>query len=110
MRVLIVDDHRSDRVLLRLHLEELRDLVTAVEEADGAAEARRLTTTGAFDVVIADHALGDGDGISVTRDLIAVDPDALVVLVSGHVDEALTSRAEEAGAVAVLDKDDCSPT
>ncbi len=56
------------------------------------------------DVVLMDVSMPDMNGIEVTRRLKEVDPDAQVVILSGHDDDHLLARAMQAGAIGLLRK------
>ena len=67
-KILVVDDEPSMRELLAIML---RREGFGVEVADSRATAARVLATGAFDLVITDVKLPDGDGIEILRHLKA---------------------------------------
>lgn len=71
MRILIVDDEPSDRLILRGILREIENC--EVVEADSLTRARGLIETGTFDAAIIDLRLGDDlrnrDGHTLIREL-----------------------------------------
>lgn len=102
-RLLIVEDHAAVREGLRRSLEAYGCHVIG-EAGDGAAAletAARLLP----DVVLMDVALPDMDGVEVTRQLLATNPDVQVVMLSMFGDRATIRAAIEAGAVGYLVKD-----
>ncbi len=103
-RVLIVDDHRTFAELFALALEREPDL-EAVGHARTSAEAMQMTESLRPDLVIMDVRLGDGDGIEATAQLTEKYEDLCVVVLTGHADPSLISRAAKAGACGFLPKD-----
>lgn len=107
IRVLIVDDERLLRQLLRAVLDQIPDIVVVGGAADGAAGAREAVRL-APDVVVMDLAMPGVDGVAATRLLSRTIPDARVLCVSAHADRARVRRALQAGAAGFAPKD-CSP-
>ncbi len=96
-RVLVVDDEREIRTVLRAYLEAEGHVVT---EAATGAEALRsaLATDGsAPDLVLLDIGLPDLDGLDVLRTLRR-DSDVYVILVTARADEADTLIGLSTGA------------
>ena len=106
IRVLVVDDEELVRTGLRLILEAESDLTvvgTAVDGAQGVAEARRL----APDVVLMDIRMPVLDGLGATRQLLGGPdpaPCKVVILTTFDVDEHVF-EALHAGASGFLLKD-----
>lgn len=103
-RVLIADDHRTFAELFALGLEREPDL-EAVGHARTAAEAISMAESLRPDLVIMDVRLGDGDGIEVTAQLAERYEDLCVIVLTGHPDPSLVTRAAQAGACGFLPKD-----
>jgi len=102
-RILIADDHRTFAELFAMGLEREPDL-EAVGHAHTAAEAIQLTESLQPDIVIMDVRLGDGDGIEVTAQLTERYADLCVIILTGHPDPSVVSRAARAGACGFLPK------
>jgi DNA-binding NarL/FixJ family response regulator len=94
-RVLLVDDHPIVREGLRSMLTD--DAIDVVGEAGSAAEAIRLATETAPDVVLLDMELPDLDGLSVLSRIKQVRPEAAVLVLTMHDDPALVRGAVRAG-------------
>ena len=96
-RVLVVDDEREIRGLLRAYLEH--DGYLVAEAATGAEALRRaLATDGsAPDVILLDIGLPDLDGLDVLR-TVRRSSDVFVVLVTARADEVDTLVGLGAGA------------
>jgi len=101
--VLIVDDERTFGEALELALGHEEDL-EVVEVATDGADAIRLASERAPDVVIMDVSMPGMNGIEATRRILEVQPDAAVLILSGHDDEHLLARAVQAGAIGLLRK------
>src|SRR6185437_1678819 len=98
--VLLVEDHRDTREVLRKLLESIGcNVVTAsgVKEAIAAAEKQR------FDVLLSDLGLPDGNGLEVMRAL-AGRFDIKGIALSGFGQEEDLRRSSEAGFAAHLTK------
>lgn len=81
LRLLIVDDDEILRETLSILLEsEARD-ITVCATAPDALDRHR---TRPFDVVLTDVSLPGMTGLALARALLADDPQAWVVLMSGH--------------------------
>lgn len=99
--ILVVDDDRALR-------EALRDLFTRdgwqVQAAGSMAEARAAMAHSTPDVLLTDVALPDGTGLDLVTVLLAMDPDAVAIVMSAYADVAGTVDALRAGALTVLEK------
>jgi DNA-binding NarL/FixJ family response regulator len=103
IKVLIVDDERTFGEALQLALGREKDLsvVDVVTSGDSALDAVRQYEP---DVVLMDVAMPGMNGIEATRRIKDADPDARVLILSGHEDELLLARAVQAGATGLLRK------
>jgi two-component system, NarL family, nitrate/nitrite response regulator NarL len=102
--LLVVDDHP-------LVLEGLVGVFSApglglhCEGAAGIVQARHRWRTGpAFDVVLADQRLPDGDGLAMLVELAREAPRTAGVLLSGADDQRLAVQARQAGLAGYLSK------
>jgi DNA-binding NarL/FixJ family response regulator len=111
IRVLIVDDHQIFTDLLEFALN-CEPGLTCVGKASGPEQARELYERLRPDAVVMDLQLGPGEaeGIAITRELVALDPDACVLVLTALKDHHLAIRAAEAGAVGFLQKDGSART
>src|SRR6202011_2566462 len=97
IRVLLVDDEALVRRGLRLILDSAQD-IQVVAEATGGAEAVVLAARHRADVVLMDIRMREGDGLTATRRLLAVEtPPRVVVLTTFDLDESVFG-ALQAGA------------
>ncbi|MEI8081298.1 MAG: response regulator transcription factor [Actinomycetes bacterium] len=104
IRVLIVDDHQIVRTGLTTLLDVQPDITIAGTASNGA-EAIDAYTELAPDVVLMDLSMPIMDGISATRQILAHDPAAQVVILTSFSDRARVSDAIAAGASGYVLKD-----
>lgn len=106
IRVLVVDDSATIRRIIRSVIEASDDLEVADEAAD-PFEARERILSQAPDVLTLDLIMPNLDGLSFLRRLMRFKPIPTVV-VSTIAQQGSSMRAKvlEAGAVAVIDKED----
>ncbi|MCL4488752.1 MAG: response regulator transcription factor [Chloroflexi bacterium] len=103
IRVLLVDDHAVVRSGLRLLIEQEPDIVVIGEAEDGA-HAVQLACALQPDVTVMDITLPDFDGIEATRRIRAALPDARVLALTMHDEEAHLVPFLEAGGTGYVRK------
>jgi DNA-binding NarL/FixJ family response regulator len=103
IRVLVVDDHAMFASSLAHALQAEPDLLV-VGQAATLAEARAQVVAAAPDVVLLDHRLPDGDGVSAITTLLALRPSAQVVVLTASVSDRVLATAMEAGAAGFIAK------
>jgi DNA-binding NarL/FixJ family response regulator len=102
-RVVLVDDSRPERELLRVWLEESCHFLVVGEAADGnggvelAAELRP-------ELVVLDLSMPAGDGVQALTRVLSVSPLSAVVVFSGFLSADLARALCRQGASACLDK------
>lgn len=103
-RVLVVDDHRTftDLVCMAIAADDDLDCVGAAHDAAGA---QAMTEELRPDIVIMDVRLGNDDGLSLTRELVARHPLLRVVVLTAEPGPVVLRSAAAAGASALLPKD-----
>ena len=102
-RVLVVDDHEVLASSLALLLDTEPDL-TSVGVAGSLADARRLIGTTAPDVLLLDHRLPDGDGVTAIPELRQLRPTLRVVVLTASAADHVLIAAIEAGASGFVSK------
>ena len=100
-RVLLVDDEPNLRRILGTIL---RPAGYEVSEAGSAAEARRAFAAGAWDVIVLDQKLPDGDGTTLLAEMRAADPVVPILLLTAFATVELAVSAMRAGAFDVIAK------
>lgn len=94
MKILIVDDEMKMRRLLRLFLEG--DGYICIEAADGREAMERISERP--DLVMLDIMMPGVDGITLCRQIKALDAELPVVLLTARSDSETTIRGLDAGA------------
>lgn len=96
-RILIADDHAVVRAGLRAVLLASPELELA-GEASGGLEALELVEQTHPEVLVLDLSMPDLDGIAVTRQVKARNPETRILILTVHEDDALLREAIRAGA------------
>ncbi len=74
----------------------------SVSKATSVADARAMLN--GVDVALLDLGLADGDGADLISELMAMNPQAIAIVITSSIEPAVTERAMERGAAAVLSK------
>lgn len=80
-KILVVDDEKSIRNSLREILEYEK---YKVDEASEGAEAIELVKSNKYDVILCDIKMPNMDGVEVLQNILELNPDSTVVMISGH--------------------------
>lgn len=104
LRVIIADDHRLVRAGIRSLLEELTD-VEVIAEAGNGSELLELVKANQPDLVLADIAMPEMNGLEAAAAIAANHPCIKVIILSMYASEEYVWRAFEAGAGGYLLKD-----
>ncbi len=104
IRILLVDDHVLFRAGLARLLGDYPDLVVA-GEAGSADEAVQRAEQLTPDVILMDIDMPDEDGVSATRRIKRVLPDARIVMLTMYTRDRYVLEAIRAGAYGYLLKD-----
>ena len=99
-RILMVAPHNAFRQALAMRLDQEEDLEVAWQ-AGSITDTRDVHLDG-IDVALVDPLLPDGDGLKLIREVSVANPNALALVLSHKLDEALYHQALGAGAVEVL--------
>src|SRR5262245_29406045 len=99
--ILVVDDESSARTTLALLL---RKRSHRVAEADGVATAVKTLADEAFDVIVTDLRMPDGDGLEVLRAARVHCPDADVILLTAYAGWESAKEAIRLGACDYFEK------
>ncbi len=104
VHVLVVDDVAASRGLTTIWLSDGLSGGLEVVEAATLAEMRAAWAAHRPDIVVLDQRLPDGEGLDGARELLAEDPDATIILLTGMADPALDQEAERVGVADFLVK------
>ncbi|HWP49396.1 MAG TPA: response regulator [Candidatus Limnocylindrales bacterium] len=101
-RFLLVDDSRFARISLSKVVEQVGGEV--VGEATSGEEALRRFEELRPDIVTMDMSLPDTDGITLVRRFMGINPQTLIILISGISHEEVIEEALRAGAEHFISK------
>ncbi len=104
IRVALVDDQPLVRTALQMVIADAPDLELVAEAGDGA-EAVRLATEAAPDVIVMDIRMPGMDGIEATRRIVAGPSFAQVIVLTTFDEDEYVYGALRAGAAGFLVKD-----
>ena len=99
--ILVVDDERSIRMMLEAGLTLNGFRVTTARTGTEACEFARTT---AFDAIVSDVCMPEGDGLSVVRELRALNANLPIVLITAQGSVELAVQAVEEGATDFIAK------
>ncbi len=108
-RILIVDDHPLVRHGLTALINSEPDLTVCAEAATRRGGLEAIASSRP-DLVIADLSLGDGDGLSLLKEIRSGDADLPVLMFSMHDASAYAKRAFQAGANGYVSKQETGET
>ncbi len=100
-RILIIDDEPEIRELYRNFLETEE---YEIHEAQNGQEAFRMAGEKSFDLYITDIMMPEMNGVDFMKVLKMIDPDAVVIIVTGYDDMEYTREALNYGAFRFLTK------
>jgi DNA-binding NarL/FixJ family response regulator len=101
--VLLADDNAAVRKSLCVLLKA-EDKLEVVGQARNGREAVKMAQALRPDVILMDIAMPVLNGIEATRQILAANPAAKVLILSAHSDDAYIERGTEVGAVGFLEK------
>ena len=104
IRVLVVDDHEFVRSAVSSALTAAGGIEVVATCGDGQ-EALGVAVHTRPDVVLMDLSMPRLDGVQATRQMIATDPDARIVILTSAIHGRMVGEAMAAGAVSCVFKD-----
>ncbi|MFI7386302.1 response regulator [Streptomyces sp. NPDC049813] len=104
VRVLLVEDHDMVAEAISLALERSGELEVVGRAATVAAALADLERSKP-DVVVMDRRLPDGDGVTAITDVLALLPDARVLVLAGEGSASVAARVAESGGAGLILKE-----
>ena len=104
LKVLVVDDHSTFAELLTGAIDREPDLVSVGHATTGAAGVAMFDKLRP-DVVLMDLQLPDIAGFAATAQIVAISPQARVIMLTAHVTAAVVADAAASGVCGFLPKD-----
>jgi DNA-binding NarL/FixJ family response regulator len=97
LKILLVDDHEVVRLGLKSLISRYPQF-EVVAEAENASEAIKKASLHKPDVVVMDIRLPGKSGIEATREILRLNPEAKVIMLTSYAEEELLFEAITAGA------------
>lgn len=97
LRILVADDHAIVRQGLTLLIDSQPDMEVVAQAADGKAALERADSVKP-DIVVMDISMPGMNGLVATRTLKQLQPDAIIVILTRHGDDAYLQELLGAGA------------
>ena len=107
LRVLLADDHVTVRHGLKLLIDDQPDMKVVSEASDGAEALQRALALKP-DVVVIDISMPGMNGLVATRKLKELQPDAVIVILTRHGDDAYLQELLRAGVAGYVLKQSAS--
>ena len=98
-KILIIDDEPDIRDLYKSYIEDLDYNVT---EAQNGQEAFELASKTTYDIYVTDILMPEMNGVEFMKVLKMIDPEAIVIMITGFDDMHYTKEALEYGAFRYL--------
>lgn len=109
LRVLSLDDDRTDQMVLKRNLARVPELRVSIDEASDWPSARSLLMSEAYDVMFLDYRLQTTTGLEVLREVRGMGITTPVIMLTGQGDERVAVEVMHAGADDYIVKDDINP-
>ncbi|HBY32384.1 MAG TPA: DNA-binding response regulator [Clostridiales bacterium] len=107
MRIMIVDDDPLVQESLKIILEKDGD-IEVVRLCGSGREAVSAFAEAKPDLVLSDIRMEDMDGLQATSEILKIDPDAKVILLTTFLDDEYINQALKVGAKGYILKQDCA--
>ena len=104
MKVLIVDDSRAMRLIIRRHVEAARLADLEIAEAGNGRDALDLIRSEEPDLVLSDWHMPEMNGLELLHALRSEGRDVRFGFVTSHREHDIGDRAAEAGASFLIEK------
>ena len=102
-KILIIDDTKFVREILKYHISNVSN-VEVIGEASNGNEGIELFNELKPDLTLMDLLMPEKGGLETTQEILKINPNALIVLISGKKQEAFTIKKAIKGVVDVIEK------
>src|SRR6185503_16199189 len=103
IKVVLADDHAVVRAGVKAVLSSAKD-VQVIGEASNGKEAVAAVERLKPDVIVMDLSMGEMDGITATKELVARETKTKILILTMHAEDAYLVKVLEAGASGYLVK------
>jgi DNA-binding NarL/FixJ family response regulator len=103
IRVVLADDHAVVRAGVKAVLSTAKD-IQVIGEASNGRDAVAIVERLNPDVIVMDLSMGEMDGITATKELVAKQTSAKILILTMHAEDAYLVKVIEAGASGYLVK------
>lgn len=100
-KILIIDDEKPTLAMLSLFLEALGYEALTANNTETALEIFRMERPS---IVLTDIKMPGKDGLVALRQIKEIDANSKVIVITGHGDKNLASKAYDLGAISFLNK------
>ncbi len=103
-KILLVDDSKASRMMIKLSLPKSEPSQYEVHEADGGKKCLELYSQFPYNLVLLDLTMPEMDGFQTLEALKRMDPSARVVVVTADVQPKAQEKVMALGALEVVAK------
>lgn len=103
MKILVTDDSRAARMLIKSILSEYEG-ISEIVEAENGKEAIGVYQLSQPDLTFLDLTMPVMDGFEATKRILEIDPEAKIVILTADVQTQAIQRCIELGAIDVIKK------
>ena len=107
IKVLVVEDSRTEAIMVNDALKAR--FASSVDTADTLALAREMLDAGAYDIVVLDLVLPDGNGLDLLAEITDMTEHPQAIIITGRGDEQTAIEAFRLGATSYVTKDQALP-
>jgi two-component system invasion response regulator UvrY len=104
-RILIADDHSVVRFGLQLLIKEIAETQCSIDFAKDGSEVLRLSRGNTYDILILDINMPNSDSLNLVSQIIAIQPEIKILILSVNPEKVYAKRYLEAGAYGYVQKE-----
>ncbi len=101
MKIMLIDD---SEIMLKHMIWFISEYGYEIEGYGNPVEAVEAFGRGSYDAVITDYQMPEMNGLEVLQQIRAIDPGAVVIMISGSIDPELPELAKNGGALTFFRK------
>lgn len=109
IEILHIEDNTGDRLIIKEYIGAIENLAAEITPAANLKEGKEHLRTRDFDLILLDLGLPDAQGTEGVEELIAINNELLIIVLSGNERKEIAYQAIEKGAEDFLNKHDLNP-